>query len=112
MKNLIPVIIVVCLTFFTGYIMTTGEMELEKKDDKATEQKKDAKTAKEKQDTEMKINSQEDLDKIINSKKDEKTKMNAYNQAVEKKILPRSNNYQDAADAYKESVKIKDSKSK
>lgn len=111
MKNLIPVIIVVCLTLFTGYIMTTGEMELEKKEDKASEQKKDAKTDKDKKDSEMKINNQEDLAKIINSKKDEKTKMNAYNQAVEKKILPRSNNYQEAADAYKESVKIKESKS-
>lgn len=114
MKNLIPVILVICFTIFTGYLMITGEMGTDEKDDKATEQKKDAKSSKEKkekQDSEMKINNQQDLAEIIYSKKDEKTKMDAYNQAVEKKILPRSNNYQEAVYAYEESVQIKESKS-
>lgn len=118
MKNLIPVILIICFTIFTGYLMITGEMGTDEKDDKATEQKKDAKSSKEKkekteekQDSEMKINNQQDLAEIIYSKKDEKTKMDAYNQAVEKKILPRSNNYQEAVYAYEESVQIKESKS-
>lgn len=106
MKNLIPVILVVCFTLFTGYLMITGEMGTDEKDDKATEQKKDAKSSKEKKE---KKEGKQDLAEIIYSKKDEKTKMDAYNQAVEKKILPRSNNYQEAVYAYEESVQIKES---
>jgi len=38
------------------------------------------------------------------SKQDEQTKMNAYNEAIKKGILPRSHNYQEAVYAYEESV--------
>jgi len=37
--------------------------------------------------------------------------MDAYNQADEKKILPRSNNNQEAIYAYEEKVQLKESKS-
>lgn len=82
----------------------------EAKDSKKTKQEKTEQTSKKKephqkkQDKEMNIKTQEDLADIIYSKQDEQTKMNAYNEAIKKGILPRSHNYQEAVYAYEESV--------
>src|SRR5699024_12406026 len=106
------IILMIMYKIFTRNLKIKEEKDTDEKEDKTTKQKKDAKSykeKKEKQDSEMKINNQQDLAEIIYSKKDEKTKMDAYNQAVEKKILPRSNNYQEAVYAYEESVQIKES---
>ena len=88
-------------------MMTTDN---DSEDSKATKQEKTEQAAKKKEKTQKKhekefnIKTQEDLAEIIYSKQDEQTKMNAYNEAIEKGILPRSHNYQEAVYAYEESV--------
>lgn len=91
--------------------MTTTDKD--EKDSKGTKQEKTEQAAKKKEKTQKKqekeliIKTQEDLAEIIYSKQDEQTKMNAYNEAIQKGILPRSNNYQEAVYAYEESVSLK-----
>ncbi len=91
-------------------MITTDNVDKDSKDakQKKTEQtaKKKEKTQK-KQEKEINIKTQEDLAEIIYSKQDEQTKMNAYNGAIKKGILPRSHNYQEAVYAYEESVWLK-----
>ena len=87
-------------------MMTTDN---DSEDSKATKQEKQNKQLRKrktqkKQEKEFNIKTQEDLAEIIYSKQDEQTKMNAYNEAIEKGILPRSHNYQEAVYAYEESV--------
>lgn len=88
-------------------MMTTDN---DSKDSKGTKHEKTEQAAKKKEKTQKKqkkefnIKTQEDLAEIIYSKQDEQTKMNAYNEAIEKGILPRSHNYQEAVYAYEESV--------
>lgn len=82
-------------------------------DGKDNKQENTHQVAKKKENTQKKhekefnIKTQEDLAEIIYSKQDEQTKMNAYNEAIKKEILPRSNNYQEAVYAYEESVWLK-----
>jgi len=91
-------------------MMTTDN---DSEDSKATKQEKTEQAAKKKEKTQKKhekefnIKTQEDLAEIIYSKQDEQTKMNAYNEAIKKGILPRSQNYQEAVYAYEESVWLK-----
>ncbi|MEB6197763.1 hypothetical protein [Mammaliicoccus sciuri] len=111
MKNIILVAFIFCLTVFSAYfMMTTDNKSDNQKDSKKhkTEQtsKKKEKTEK-KHDKALNIKTQKDLSEIIYSNKDEQTKMNAYNEAVKKEIIPRSNNYQNAELAFEESLKIK-----
>ncbi|MEB6096087.1 hypothetical protein [Mammaliicoccus sciuri] len=108
MKNVILVVIIFCLTVLSAIYMMTTDNDSE--DSKATKQKKTEQAAKKKEKTQKKqekefnIKTQEDLAEIIYSKQDEQTKMNAYNEAIKKGILPRSHNYQEAVYAYEESV--------
>ncbi|WP_226908916.1 hypothetical protein [Mammaliicoccus vitulinus] len=90
-------------------IATDNKGENNKKEEKKkTEQvTQDKEKPQEKKEQELNIKTQQDLSEIIYSKKDEQTKMNAYNQAIDKGILPRSSNYQEAVYAYEESVWIK-----
>lgn len=111
MKNILLVAAIFCLTVLSAiYMMTTDNSS---KDSKATKQEKTEQAAKKKEKTQKKqekefnIKTQEDLAEIIYSKQDEQTKMNAYNEAIKKDILPRSNNYQEAVYAYEESVWLK-----
>ncbi len=88
-------------------MMTTDN---DSKNSKGTKHEKTEQAAKKKENTQKKhdkefnIKTQEDLAEIIYSKQDEQTKMNAYNEAIKKGILPRSHNYQEAVYAYEESV--------
>ncbi|MDO0952357.1 hypothetical protein MXE80_06890 [Mammaliicoccus sciuri] len=108
MKNVILVVIIFCLTVLSAIYMMTTDNDSE--DSKATKQEKTEQAAKKKEKTQKKqekefnIKTQEDLAEIIYSKQDEQTKMNAYNEAIKKGILPRSHNYQEAVYAYEESV--------
>lgn len=85
----------------------------EAKDSKKTKKEKTEQTTKKKeqqpkkQDKAINIKNQEELAEIIYSKQDEQTKMNAYNEAIKKGILPRSYSYQEAIYAYEESVWLK-----
>ncbi|GEM_PF-1491334 len=111
MKNIVLVLVIFCLTIMSAVLMiTTDNVDKDSKDakQKKTEQtaKKKEKTQK-KQEKEINIKTQEDLAEIIYSKQDEQTKMNAYNGAIKKGILPRSHNYQEAVYAYEESVWLK-----
>ncbi|WP_239738574.1 hypothetical protein [Mammaliicoccus sp. C-M14] len=78
-----------------------------------TKREKTEQTTKKKSEThnksekELNIKTEKDLAKIIYSEEDEQTKMNAYNEAIKKGILPRSNNYQESVYAYEESVWLK-----
>ncbi|WP_436871589.1 hypothetical protein [Mammaliicoccus sciuri] len=108
MKNLILVVFIFFLTVMSAILMmTTGNDSTDIKDNKKENTEK---VVKKKENSEKKvvkrynIKNQEDLAKIIYSKQDEQTKMNAYNEAIEKEILPRSHNYQEAVYAYEESV--------
>ena len=108
LKNIILVVIIFCLTVLSAIYMMTTDNDSE--DSKATKQEKTEQAAKKKEKTQKKhekefnIKTQEDLAEIIYSKQDEQTKMNAYNEAIKKGILPRSHNYQEAVYAYEESV--------
>ncbi|MCJ1759061.1 hypothetical protein MXM39_01170 [Mammaliicoccus sciuri] len=84
-------------------MMTTDNKSDNQKDSK---KHKTEQTSK-KQDKALNIKTQKDVSEIIYSNKDEQTKMNAYNEAVKKEIIPRSNNYQNAELAFEESLKIK-----
>lgn len=108
MKNILLVTTIFCLTVLSAiYMMTTDN---DSKDSKGTKHEKTEQAAKRKEKTQKKqekefnIKTQEDLAEIIYSKQDEQTKMNAYIEAIEKGILPRSHNYQEAVYAYEESV--------
>ncbi|RIN15140.1 hypothetical protein BU075_10200 [Mammaliicoccus vitulinus] len=111
MKNIILVVIVFCLTILSAYFMiTTDNKQEDKKDahkEKTEQASKKKEKAQKKQENEPKIKTQKDLSKVIYSDKDEQAKMNAYNEAIDKGILPRSNNYQEAVYAYEESVWLK-----
>lgn len=108
MKNISLVVIVFCITVFSAYLMITTDNKGEnnkKEEKKNTEQvTQNKEKPQKKKEQELDIKTQQDLTEIIYSKKDEQTKMNAYNQAIDKGILPRSNNYQEAVYAYEESV--------
>ncbi|OOV38834.1 hypothetical protein BS756_05330 [Staphylococcus sp. MB371] len=111
MKNILLVATIFCLTVLSAiYMMTTDN---DSKDSKGTKKEKTEQAAKKKEKTQKKqekefnIKTQEDLAEIIYSKQDEQTKMNAYNEAIKKGILPRSHNYQEAVYAYEESVWLK-----
>lgn len=108
MKNIILVVLIFCLTIFSAYYMTVTDSKPDDKKD--AKQEKTEKSKKSSKDGDLNIKTQKDLERIINSKKDEQTKMNAYNQAVNKKIIPRSEHYQSAEDAYEESVQLKNGK--
>ncbi|MBN4910821.1 hypothetical protein IDG46_12820 [Staphylococcus sp. EG-SA-13] len=111
MKNILLVATIFCLTVLSAIYMTTTDKG--EKDSKGTKQEKTEQAAEKKEKTQKKqekeliIKTQEDLAEIIYSKQDEQTKMNAYNEAIQKGILPRSNNYQEAVYAYEESVSLK-----
>ncbi|MCD8825168.1 hypothetical protein [Mammaliicoccus sciuri] len=108
MKNILLVAIIFCLTVLSAVLMIRTDTD--HKDSKKTKQEKTEQSTKKKeksqkiQEKEINIKTQEDLVKIIYSKQDEQTKMNAYNEAIQKGILPRSHNYQEAVYAYEESV--------
>ncbi|MCJ1782873.1 MULTISPECIES: hypothetical protein [Mammaliicoccus] len=108
MKNILLVGIIFCLTILSAVLMITTDNK--DKDSKKTKEEKTEQTTKKKEpqqkklDKAMNIKTQEDLADIIYSKQDEQTKMNAYNEAIKKGILPRSHNYQEAVYAYEESV--------
>lgn len=87
-------------------MMTTDNNSNGQKDSKKNKTEQTSK----KKDKELNIKTQKDVSKIIYSNKDEQTKMNAYNEAVKKEIIPRSNNYQKAELAFEESLKIKNEK--
>lgn len=110
MKNIILVVFIFCLTIFSAYFMITSDSEPDDKKDK--KQEKTEQTKKSSNDKSINIKTQEDLEKVINSEKDEQTKMNAYNQAIDKDILPKSKHYQSAESAYKESVELKKNENK
>ena len=90
-------------------MMTTDN---DSEDSKATKQEKTEQAAKKKEKTQKKhekefnIKTKEDLAEVMYSKQDEQTKMNAYNEAIKKGILPRSLNYQEAVYAYEESMRM------
>ncbi|WP_436878830.1 hypothetical protein [Mammaliicoccus sciuri] len=111
MKNIFLVTTIFCLTVLSAILMMTTDDDT--KGSKDIKQEKIEQAAKKKEKTqknqkkELEIKTQEDLAKIIYSKQDEQTKMNAYNEAVKKGILPRSNNYQESVYAYEESVWLK-----
>ncbi|MBO1209484.1 hypothetical protein P3U44_12335 [Mammaliicoccus sciuri] len=106
MKNIFIIIFVICLTIFSAYYMITSEYH-PKENTSTKHEKKEKKKSVHKKEDELKINNLNDLQEIVYGNKDEKTKMNAYNQAVEKNLIPRSNNYQSAVYAYEESIWIK-----
>lgn len=107
MKNIILVAFIFCLTVFSAYfMMTTDNNSNGQKDSK----KNKTEQTSEKKDKELNVETQKDVSKIIYSNKDEQTKMNAYNEAIKKEIIPRSNNYQKAELAFEESLKIKNEK--
>lgn len=83
--------------------MTTDNNSNGQKDSKKNKTEQTSK----KKDKALNIKTQKDVSEIIYSKKDEQTKMNAYNEPVNKEIIPRSNNYQKAELAFEESLKIK-----
>ncbi|WP_239763250.1 hypothetical protein [Mammaliicoccus sp. I-M35] len=95
----------------SAVLMITTDNEA--KDSNKTKQEKTEHTTKKKepqqkkQDKVINIKTQKDLAEIIYSKQDEQTKMDAYNEAIKKGILPRSHNYQEAVYAYEESVWLK-----
>ncbi|MCC2088739.1 hypothetical protein KRP69_05870 [Mammaliicoccus sciuri] len=111
MKNIVLIMVIFCLTIMSAVLMIKTENE--SKDSKKTKQEKTEQTAKKKEKTQKKdekefhIKTQEDLAEIIYSSQDEQTKMNVYNEAIKKGILPRSHNYQEAVYAYEESVWLK-----
>ncbi len=111
LKNIFLVTTIFCLTVLSAILMMTTDDDT--KGSKDIKQEKIEQAAKKKEKTqknqkkELEIKTQEDLAKIIYSKQDEQTKMNAYNEAVKKGILPRSNNYQESVYAYEESVWLK-----
>lgn len=100
MKNFILIVLILCLTICSAILIISSDSE-------DTKKAKDEKTSQ-KSDEKLEIKNQKDLEKVIISNKDEQTKMNAYNEAVKKEIIPRSNNYQKAELAFEESLKIKD----
>lgn len=111
LKNIVLVVVIFCLTIMSAVLMITTDNEA--KDSKKTKQEKTEQTTKKKeqqskkQDKAINIKNQEELAEIIYSKQDEQTKMNAYNEAIKKGILPRSHSYQEAIYAYEESVWLK-----
>ncbi|MDQ7131013.1 hypothetical protein BUZ90_11295 [Mammaliicoccus sciuri] len=111
MKNIILVIIIFCLTIMSAILMITTDNDSKDSNDNKQEKTNQASKKKEKtqkkQKKELNIKTEEDLAEIIYSKQDEQTKMNAYNEAITKGLLPRSHNYQEAVYAYEESVWLK-----
>ncbi len=111
LKNIVLVVVIFCLTIMSAVLMITTDNEA--KDSKKTKKEKTEQTTKKKeqqpkkQDKAINIKNQEELAEIIYSKQDEQTKMNAYNEAIKKGILPRSYSYQEAIYAYEESVWLK-----
>ncbi len=111
LKNIVLVVVIFCLTIMSAVLMITTDNEA--KDSNKTKQEKTEHTTKKKepqqkkQDKVINIKTQKDLAEIIYSKQDEQTKMDAYNEAIKKGILPRSHNYQEAVYAYEESVWLK-----
>lgn len=115
MKNILLIGIVFCLTVLSAILMITTDNE--SKNSKETKKEKVEQTeqsdkkkdnTQKKQDKEFNIKTQEDLAEIMYSKLDEQTKMNTYNEAIKKGIIPRSDNYQEAVYAYEESVRLKE----
>ncbi len=104
MKNIILVAFIFCLTVLSAYFMMTTD---NKSDDQKDSKKHKTEQTSKKQAKALNIKTQKDVSEIIYSNKDEQTKMNAYNEAVKKEIIPRSNNYQNAELAFEESLKIK-----
>ncbi|MEB6286917.1 hypothetical protein [Mammaliicoccus sciuri] len=104
MKNIILVAFIFCLTVLSAYFMMTTD---NKSDNQKDSKKHKTEQTSKKQDKALNIKTQKDVSEIIYSNKDEQTKMNAYNEAVKKEIIPRSNNYQNAELAFEESLKIK-----
>lgn len=102
MKNIILIAFILCLTICSAVLMITTDSE-------EGNSKKHEKVAH-KNNGNLEIKNQSDLKRIIYSNKDEQTKMNAYNEAVKKEIIPRSKHYQNAEVALKESLKIKKGK--
>ncbi|MFI3130526.1 hypothetical protein ACODQN_13455 [Mammaliicoccus sciuri] len=111
MKNIIFVAAIFCLTVLSAIYMIKNDNN--STDSKDTKQEKTDQATKKKSKTQNKpekdlnIKTEKDLAKIIYSEEDEQTKMNAYNEAIKKGILPRSNNYQESVYAYEESVWLK-----
>ncbi|MCD8787765.1 hypothetical protein C6576_14140 [Mammaliicoccus sciuri] len=110
MKNIILVIIIFCLTIMSAILMITTDND--SNDGKDNKQENTHQVAKKKEKTQKKhekefnIKTKEDLAEVMYSKQDEQTKMNAYNEAIKKGILPRSLNYQEAVYAYEESMRM------
>jgi len=111
LKNIIFVAAIFCLTVLSAIYMIKNDNN--STDSKDTKQEKTDQATKKKSKTQNKpekdlnIKTEKDLAKIIYSEEDEQTKMNAYNEAIKKGILPRSNNYQESVYAYEESVWLK-----
>lgn len=111
MKNIILVAFIFCLTVLSAYFMMSADNKSDNqknsKKHKTEQTSKKEENTEKKHDKELNIKTQEDLAEIIYSKQDEQAKMNAYNEAIKKEILPRSNHYQEAVYAYDESVWMK-----
>ncbi|RIO06678.1 hypothetical protein [Mammaliicoccus sciuri] len=112
MKNILLIGIIFCLTVLSAILMMTTDNESknskETKKEKVEQSDKKKSNTQKKQVKEFNIKTQEDLADIMYSKLDEQTKMNAYNEAIKKDIIPRSYNYQEAVYAYEESVRLKE----
>lgn len=112
MKNIVLIAVIFCLTVLAACYMETTDINAhgkqESKKEKTEHVQKKKENAKSNQSNELNIKNQKDLSEVIYSHKDEQTKMNAYNEAIDKGILPRSNNYQEAVYAYEESVWMKE----
>ncbi|EZX16746.1 hypothetical protein V070_02425 [Staphylococcus aureus C0673] len=112
LKNILLVVIILCLTVLSAVLMLTTDND--SKNNKTTNKEKTEQSTKKRDETQKKkekdfnIKTQQDLAEIIYSKQDEQTKMNAYNEAVKKGILPRSDHYQESVYAYEESVRLKE----
>lgn len=115
MKDFFLILSIFILTVTFGYLMLDSEsLKDEVSNKKENQQHKYAKKKtedvsknKKYKVSEFEVRNEKDIQKIIYSNKNEITKMKAYNQAVDKGIIPRSNNYQFALNAYEESVWLK-----
>ncbi|WP_323703199.1 hypothetical protein [Mammaliicoccus sp. Dog046] len=105
MRNIILVVIIFCLTIASAWYMETTDHSEHSK--KGSKKEKTEQVKKKNQANDLNIKNQKDLSKVIYSHKDEQTKMNAYNEAVDHGIIPKSNHYQEAVKAYEESVWLK-----
>lgn len=115
MKDFFLILSIFILTVTFGYLMLYSEsLKDEVSNNKENQQHKYAKKKiedvsknKKCKVSEFEVRNEKDIQKIMYSNKNEVTKMKAYNQAVDKGIIPRSNNYQFALNAYEESVWLK-----